>query len=69
MPKARKENKFQLTLAMKYENGSSNNAGIVAYEAAVAASIGLGKTYDSAVKLREFSGRMRSSENFGGQEP
>ena len=36
---------------MKYENGSSNNAGIVAYEAAVAAIIGLGKVGDSAMPM------------------
>jgi len=41
-----------MTLAMKYENGSSNNAGSVAYEAAVAAFIGRGKVGDSAMSRR-----------------
>jgi len=52
------EEVFQLTLAMKYENGSSNNAGSVAYEAAVAAFIGLGKVGDSATSMRSDMGKV-----------
>ncbi len=47
----------QLTLAMKYENGSSDNAGSVAYEAAVAAFIGPAKVGDSAMSRRFVSSR------------
>jgi len=37
---------------MKHGNGSSDNPGSVAYEAAVAAFIGLGKVGDSAMSRR-----------------
>ncbi|MCA9415887.1 MAG: hypothetical protein KC917_06440 [Candidatus Omnitrophica bacterium] len=43
---------------MKYENGSSNNAGSVAYEAAVAAFIGPAKACDSAMSMRSDIGKV-----------
>jgi hypothetical protein len=41
-----------MTLAMKCENGSSDNAGSVAYEAAAAALIGPAPACDSAMWRR-----------------
>jgi len=41
-----------MTLAMKYGNGSSDNAGSVAYDAAVAAFIGPAQACDSAMSRR-----------------
>lgn len=47
-----------MTLALMDENGSSNNAGSVADEAAVAAFIGLGKVEDSAMATRSDTGKV-----------
>ena len=47
-----------MTLAMMDENGSSDNAGSVAHEAAVAAFIGLGKVEDSAMATRSDTGKV-----------